>query len=183
MFVLSDTHDIAAIFKKDGAIRWAHSLAEFDPRDATRDITPALYGPILAGNAVLVLDANGTLSTFKPADASKAWISRAVIQFAAFAVAVVSIMFVMLAVTHAGAEHGYTLSSLLHALQHDAITTGAAIAFAVSTALLFALGRSTWVVNFGEVNAIDVEGMGLYWHFVDIVWIVIFTVVYLLEYL
>ncbi|MCR6656192.1 MAG: heme-copper oxidase subunit III [Opitutus sp.] len=34
-----------------------------------------------------------------------------------------------------------------------------------------------------EKQAIDVESMGLYWHFVDIVWIVIFTVVYLLEYL
>jgi heme/copper-type cytochrome/quinol oxidase subunit 3 len=32
-------------------------------------------------------------------------------------------------------------------------------------------------------DAIDVEAMGLYWHFVDIVWIVIFTAVYLLEYL
>lgn len=31
-------------------------------------------------------------------------------------------------------------------------------------------------------QAIDVESAGLYWHFVDIVWIVIFTVVYLLEY-
>ncbi|MGA2693112.1 MAG: cytochrome oxidase subunit III, partial [Opitutaceae bacterium] len=29
----------------------------------------------------------------------------------------------------------------------------------------------------------DVEMMGLYWHFVDIVWIVIFTAVYLLEYI
>jgi len=34
-----------------------------------------------------------------------------------------------------------------------------------------------------EKQAIDVEMMGLYWHFVDIVWIVIFTAVYLLEYL
>jgi cytochrome o ubiquinol oxidase subunit 3 len=34
-----------------------------------------------------------------------------------------------------------------------------------------------------EKNAIDVESMGLYWHFVDIVWIVIFTAVYLLEYI
>jgi cytochrome o ubiquinol oxidase subunit 3 len=34
-----------------------------------------------------------------------------------------------------------------------------------------------------ERQAIDVESMGLYWHFVDIVWIVIFTAVYLLEYL
>ncbi len=31
-------------------------------------------------------------------------------------------------------------------------------------------------------DAIDVEMMGLYWHFVDIVWIVIFTVIYLVEY-
>ena len=32
-------------------------------------------------------------------------------------------------------------------------------------------------------EAIDVEAAGLYWHFVDIVWIVIFTAVYLLEFL
>jgi heme/copper-type cytochrome/quinol oxidase subunit 3 len=31
-------------------------------------------------------------------------------------------------------------------------------------------------------SAMDVEVAGLYWHFVDIVWIVIFTAVYLLEY-
>ncbi len=29
-------------------------------------------------------------------------------------------------------------------------------------------------------RALDIEIVGLYWHFVDIVWIVIFTVVYLL---
>jgi heme/copper-type cytochrome/quinol oxidase subunit 3 len=33
-----------------------------------------------------------------------------------------------------------------------------------------------------QKDAMDVEMMGLYWHFVDIVWIVIFTAVYLLEY-
>ena len=32
-------------------------------------------------------------------------------------------------------------------------------------------------------EAVNVEVMGLYWHFVDIVWIVIFTFVYLLEFL
>ncbi len=32
-------------------------------------------------------------------------------------------------------------------------------------------------------SALDVEICGLYWHFVDIVWIIIFTVVYLVEYL
>jgi outer membrane protein assembly factor BamB len=68
LYVLSDTHDVAAVFKRDGLIRWATSLAVADKRDATKDITPALYGPILAGNAVLVLDAKGMLTTFKPED-------------------------------------------------------------------------------------------------------------------
>lgn len=45
------------------------------------------------------------------------------------------------------------------------------------------LGRAAHGADFGERNAIDVEAVGLYWHFVDIVWIVIFTAVYLLEYL
>ena len=31
-------------------------------------------------------------------------------------------------------------------------------------------------------SAVDVEVAGLYWHFVDIVWIIIFTAVYLLEF-
>jgi heme/copper-type cytochrome/quinol oxidase subunit 3 len=34
----------------------------------------------------------------------------------------------------------------------------------------------------GPDKALDVEIAGLYWHFVDIVWIVIFTVVYLVEF-
>lgn len=53
----------------------------------------------------------------------------------------------------------------------------------VSIGILIGFARSPAPVDFDERNAIDVEGMGLYWHFVDIVWIVIFTAVYLLEYL
>ncbi|MEN9840754.1 MAG: hypothetical protein RL376_554 [Verrucomicrobiota bacterium] len=120
------------------------------------------------------------IRTFKPADAGKAWVSRAVIQFAAFAVATVSSMVVMLAITHAGAEQGYDFAAVSAGLSHS---IPAAVALAVSSAILAILGRSSWAVDFGEANAIDVESMGLYWHFVDIVWIVIFTVVYLLEYL
>src|SRR5207249_2810623 len=33
----------------------------------------------------------------------------------------------------------------------------------------------------GPGNALTVEITGLYWHFVDVVWIVIFTVVYLIQ--
>ena len=32
----------------------------------------------------------------------------------------------------------------------------------------------------GPNTALDVELLGLYWHFVDIVWIVIFTLLYLI---
>jgi heme/copper-type cytochrome/quinol oxidase subunit 3 len=43
-----------------------------------------------------------------------------------------------------------------------------------------------WVLSFtgwlGPERALTVEICGLYWHFVDIVWIVIFTIVYLVEF-
>ena len=32
----------------------------------------------------------------------------------------------------------------------------------------------------GPATALDVEIAGLYWHFVDIVWIIIFTLLYLI---
>ncbi len=57
------------------------------------------------------------------------------------------------------------------------------IGLAVIGGALVKLAKPSYAVAFGEKNAIDVEMMGLYWHFVDIVWIVIFTVVYLLEYI
>ncbi len=44
---------------------------------------------------------------------------------------------------------------------------------------------SWWIYSFfGDMRgkAIDIEVTGLYWHFVDIVWIVIFTVIYLVEF-
>jgi cytochrome o ubiquinol oxidase subunit 3 len=66
------------------------------------------------------------------------------------------------------------------ALRHHAIYLGVGAAACVALAWL---GRGRGAVEFGEANAIDVEAIGLYWHFVDIVWIIIFTAVYLLEYL
>lgn len=65
LFVISATHDVAAILKRDGLVRWAGSLAQ---NDGFKDTTPAMYGPILAGNALMVLDATGLLLTFKPED-------------------------------------------------------------------------------------------------------------------
>jgi cytochrome o ubiquinol oxidase subunit 3 len=78
------------------------------------------------------------------------------------------------------------LIEVVYGLPMGDLLRRAAIPLAVGAAglvSLFWLGRSRGAVEFGEKNAVDVEAIGLYWHFVDIVWIIIFTAVYLLEYL
>jgi cytochrome o ubiquinol oxidase subunit III len=73
--------------------------------------------------------------------------------------------------------YGHSLGDFL---SHHALSLGVGVAALIAT---FVLGRTSHDVEFGEKNAGDVEAIGLYWHFVDIVWIIIFTAVYLLEYL
>lgn len=71
LYVLSDTHDVAAVLKRDGAIRWATSMAVMDEREVNKDRTPRLYGPILSANAILVVDGNGLMTSFKPKTGEK----------------------------------------------------------------------------------------------------------------
>jgi cytochrome o ubiquinol oxidase subunit 3 len=122
------------------------------------------------------------IRTFKPvgADEGRPWVAKGFVHLFVFAVTIVASMIAMLGFTHAAHEHGLSLAAVSAFAAHD--TVAIAITLAGLVALVF-LGRSKTAVEFGEANAIDVEGMGLYWHFVDIVWIVIFTAVYLLEYL
>ncbi len=118
------------------------------------------------------------IRTFKPADESKGqgWILKGAIHFAAWVGTVVVGMYTILALTHAFEEgHGFA-----YYFSHHFLSFGGTI---VLLGVLVAFARSPGKVDFGEANAIDVESMGLYWHFVDIVWIVIFPVVYLLEYI
>jgi cytochrome o ubiquinol oxidase subunit 3 len=114
--------------------------------------------------------------SFKPANAtSGSWLGRGFFHVAVFAGTVVLCMNVVLGVVFTllgGASLGGFASSHLPVI-------GGAI---VGLAALTWLGRTRGPVEFDQRNAIDVESMGLYWHFVDIVWIVIFTAVYLLEY-
>lgn len=51
---------------------------------------------------------------------------------------------------------------------------------AVGVLWLLSLFVVAWVKGIPREKALNVEVAGLYWHFVDIVWIVIFTVVYLI---
>jgi cytochrome o ubiquinol oxidase subunit III len=84
----------------------------------------------------------------------------------------------------------YAVLGLVHAIQNN-IGMGAwakthflfLVGLVGGLVVLNRLAQPRGPVEFNETNAIDVESMGLYWHFVDIVWIVIFTAVYLLEYL
>ncbi len=52
---------------------------------------------------------------------------------------------------------------------------------AVGVLWLLSLLVRSFQGKLGPENALNVELAGLYWHFVDVVWIVIFTVVYLLQ--
>lgn len=78
-------------------------------------------------------------------------------------------------------HEGLTISSSLFGTTFYVLTGfhGAHVAVGVIWLLsLLFYGRKG---GLGQDKASDVEVAGLYWHFVDIVWIVLFTVIYLLE--
>jgi len=80
------------------------------------------------------------------------------------------------------AHEGLTLSSSLFGTTFYVLTGfhGAHVAVGVIWLLsLLFYGRKG---GLGADKADDVEVAGLYWHFVDIVWIVLFTVIYLVEF-
>ena len=112
--------------------------------------------------------------TFKPV--SGGGLLRNLVHLAAVCV-VMGVSFIWLVPGLIEVIYGASLGELL---AHHAVPYGVGAA-ALAVVIWFA--RTGGPVEFGEKNAIDVESIGLYWHFVDIVWIIIFTAVYLLEYL
>jgi cytochrome o ubiquinol oxidase subunit 3 len=121
------------------------------------------------------------IRSFKPASAaSGAWLGRALLHLLVFAGTIVMTVYVVLTLVFAALAGGFNAAVLGAFLRTSFLPIGGMI---LGFGVLSWLGRSRGPVAFDEANAIDVESMGLYWHFVDIVWIVIFTAVYLLEYL
>ena len=121
------------------------------------------------------------IRSFKPANGGGSWLSLAILHLLVFVAAIGLSMAAVLTFVHEvrTATH-FGLGTITTYLKHDFLVLAG---FVASLIALKALGRTRGPVEFNERNAIDVESMGLYWHFVDIVWIVIFTAVYLLEYL
>jgi len=79
-------------------------------------------------------------------------------------------------------EKHMTLSNSLFGSTFYTLTGTHGTHVAIGVLWLVSMYLFSFKKGFGQQNASDVEMMGLYWHFVDIVWIVIFTAVYLLEY-
>ncbi|MFZ5478411.1 MAG: cytochrome c oxidase subunit 3 [Myxococcota bacterium] len=79
------------------------------------------------------------------------------------------------------AGEGLTLSANLFGASFYVLTGFHGAHVAVGVLLL---GSTAWAAAKGHLRDVGetVDVIGLYWHFVDIVWIVIFTLVYLMEY-
>jgi cytochrome o ubiquinol oxidase subunit 3 len=114
-----------------------------------------------------------------PAPGSHPWLANILHVVALVGTVLLSMKFV-LALVWALGEHGLSGAVIGGVVQAQWL---ALVGLAVAVGAMRWFARPAGPVAFDPRNAVDVEMMGLYWHFVDIVWIVIFTAVYLLEYL
>jgi cytochrome o ubiquinol oxidase subunit III len=123
------------------------------------------------------------IRTFKPANGDTGatpWLAKGFLHLVVFAAAIVLSTAAVLAFVHVAQAQGLNFGAVQAFVgSHLLLVLGTLASFVG----LKVLAGSSGPVDFGAANAMDVESMGLYWHFVDIVWIVIFTVVYLIEYL
>ena len=76
-----------------------------------------------------------------------------------------------------------TISSSLFGSTFYLLTGTHGTHVAVGVLWLFSMFIYSFTGKMTDHNAIDVEVAGLYWHFVDIVWLVIFPAIYLIEFL
>lgn len=78
-------------------------------------------------------------------------------------------------------EHGLTLQRNLFGTTFFVLTGTHGAHVFVGVLWLFTLWVRAMQGKLTSKNAMTVEITGLYWHFVDVIWIIIFTVVYLIQ--
>ena len=78
-------------------------------------------------------------------------------------------------------HEGLTISTSPFASSFYLLTSFHGAHVAIGVLMLLATALMSWTGKLRPGEGMNVEAVGLYWHFVDIVWIVIFTVVYLLQ--
>ncbi len=77
-------------------------------------------------------------------------------------------------------HEGLSISTNLFGTTFYVLTGFHGVHVTVGILMLLILVVMSWRGSLSEDTAFPVEMVGLYWHFVDIVWIVIFTLVYLI---
>jgi len=77
---------------------------------------------------------------------------------------------------------GMTLTSSLFGSTFFLLTGTHGTHVAIGVLWLFAMLMYSFTGKMTHDHALDVEVAGLYWHFVDIVWLVIFPAIYLIEF-
>ena len=77
---------------------------------------------------------------------------------------------------------GLTLDQNLFGTTFFVLTGTHGVHVSIGVLLLLSLLVASYIRPVAPKDAVYLEVVGLYWHFVDIVWIVIFTVVYLVEF-
>jgi cytochrome c oxidase subunit 3/cytochrome o ubiquinol oxidase subunit 3 len=77
-------------------------------------------------------------------------------------------------------REGLTIKTNLFGTTFYVLTGFHGVHVTVGILMLLTLVGLSWAERLPDDPAFPVEMVGLYWHFVDIVWIVIFTVVYLI---
>ena len=78
-------------------------------------------------------------------------------------------------------NEGLTLNSSLFGTTFFVLTGFHGAHVTVGVLILLSLFVMAWRGKLTKEKSLNVELAGLYWHFVDVVWIVIFTLVYLLQ--
>ena len=83
--------------------------------------------------------------------------------------------------THFATYYGLGLGTNLFGSTFYVLTGFHGAHVLVGVIILLALVFRAWKHQLGPDKSIPVEVVGLYWHFVDVIWIVIFTLVYLVH--
>ena len=80
-------------------------------------------------------------------------------------------------------HEGLTLQQNLFGTTFFTLTGTHGVHVSIGVLWLLSILIASYIKPVSSKDALSLEIAGLYWHFVDIVWIVIFTVVYLIEFL
>ncbi len=79
-------------------------------------------------------------------------------------------------------HEGLTLQTNLFGTTFFTLTGTHGVHVTIGVLWLLSMLIASYIRPMSSKDAINVEIAGLYWHFVDVIWIVIFTVVYLIEF-